>query len=62
MRHTEASTLEKRGCVLCGCRIVVVINGRHKRLQDDAHDLCRQCWQAEKDRNRQKEIKLPKEG
>ena len=39
----------------CGRKILTRINGKYVRAQDNDHNLCRQCWQAEKDRERETE-------
>lgn len=39
----------------CGRKILTRIKGKYKQSRDNDHVLCRQCWQAERDREREVE-------
>jgi hypothetical protein len=51
------AAIRKTDCrrCLCGGRIVVFYAGRRRHGWDRAHDLCRRCWQAARDRLRLRE-------
>lgn len=42
----------------CGRKIAyVTTKGKHKKMTNDGHHLCRQCWNTVRDKNRSSEEK-----